>query len=1254
MAKTFNRAPIQVDTPDSSDVKNYFFNHYDWKGLSDSKNMLSVDQETFSECNNVYINSEGLLRSRPSLKVKLVKYTDDKGEIQILANIINIWTFDDVTLYQSTVNDKYYLTFVNKNFDNHVQVELKYVDENDEEISYKEIRPILANKKIFIFSEHDFNYYDVAENIYANAEKFIYVPTTSTNVGIVSTDLESKNILTKSYITKYLYDTYTSTNFDDLVGTNVTIKVEDNTYNVTFVYNNQLVFVSKYTSLSKYNFSDEYLLGENGEGYPLVETSERESMLISSYNYTTDDLEEIQKGMSTQWTIYHTDDGIRFTKLPVKDGVIGMPKISRDGNYAFVFCDDGPYVYSLYATIEDNKVYSVWTNLLETIDKTTYDEWVNAGFHLTDVGDDDTVYPRQTYQVNGYFRDDKLFAFTYSNAKEGDTLFCVYCNGEKLFRRELFYPTKEINMSFLPESKYSSSPVISSEALFKRTSYDKSSRAQTTVSTNLSDTIIVLFDEQNSSTRASATFSNLVLTQEISGATFNSDSNTYTINWGNITLSGNLIIKLSDGTIISEENLSFVRDNYAPIVGNCIGMPDVVTSEPRKHFLYYSTITSTNNISFENKYFTFEICPVTAGTYSLGSYNVVDYSLQLKVTAKNFTINEVIEGFKFYETTKTVTNKVCNYMPNLYVSFYSESYLSIAVSCIVSTKPDGGIKAYHEAVFHIENGKFGEVCELLFSIVFNQISVPGVNTLHLHSPLRDSIMIYNRIYTVAYFNYIHNASVFEQYIAVRTVKLSSSVDANGVFTNESNLVQNAQIDKHSAVQVKYTDEKTYLSEMLRLGDPTPYLLTTENLYDYASYYNDSWKDYNPIKLLFKAVPVANYYSGNSFDSIYLATENALYISNTSNIIEVDKLVEGETNFILPEVDSLLEDYYFAKRNELYVSKSVSNEFKWYFPELRKQSFDDNITNLHPISNSEMAIFFADSVWYSTYDTETTVGNETGVYRYYKSKMQVGCKKGSDVLTTFDGKYTIFTSHRGLVAMSYQDFIASSEQSLTYLSDSIYNTFIAYITNVDSKNEVKLFKFGYWIIIYKQDANNCFVFDIRNNSWWPISIPVTPLKVVTMDDSVKLLCSNQMNELVTTDTDYFDYINKKRANIEWFIKSQKLHLSALNNYKHIVNITLLSVHDSNILQESKYNINESAFKLQVNCYRKKINGNINDVDDYITVNYDVDTLRTFVQRLNYSKINEFQYQLSSDEENIMDIPLSLNSITIKYKIGGQVR
>lgn len=359
------------------------------------------------------------------------------------------------------------------------------------------------------------------------------------------------------------------------------------------------------------------------------------------------------------------------------------------------------------------------------------------------------------------------------------------------------------------------------------------------------------------------------------------------------------------------------------------------------------------------------------------------------------------------------------------------------------------------------------------------------------------------------------------------------------------------------------------------------------MFTYDDYTSDA-VGYDPINLLFTCFPIAYFYGGNVFDSMYIATTNALYISNADKVIELAETTVGETNFILPEVYSLLENYYVGIGNKLYISKSVTDngKFKWYFPEISVQPFDNSITNLQPISNSEVAIFFENEIWHSTFDAETTIDGRKGVYRYYKSKLQAGCKKGSDVLVTYDGKYTIFASNRGLVAMSYQDFIASTEQSLTYLSDNIYDMFINYITEKNSLNQIKLYKFGYWIVIYKRDSKDGFVFDTRNNSWWPLSSFDKPTKFVTIDNKVEMLSAGNMYDLNKSDADYYDYDGEFVNKVSWFVKSQKLHLSALNNYKHIINMTFVSVHDSNILQNSEYNIDGLDFKLQVNCYRKK--------------------------------------------------------------------
>ena len=110
MARTFNRQPLSVNTPDKKDIKPYFFNHYNWKGIINNKNFLGVDQESFEECNNVYVSTDGLLHSRPSLKKEQIVVNLDNTE-QELANIVDIWQFGDVTVYESKLNSNYYLTF---------------------------------------------------------------------------------------------------------------------------------------------------------------------------------------------------------------------------------------------------------------------------------------------------------------------------------------------------------------------------------------------------------------------------------------------------------------------------------------------------------------------------------------------------------------------------------------------------------------------------------------------------------------------------------------------------------------------------------------------------------------------------------------------------------------------------------------------------------------------------------------------------------------------------------------------------------------------------------------------------------------------------------------------------------------------------------------------------------------------------------------------------------------------------------------
>ena len=395
----------------------------------------------------------------------------------------------------------------------------------------------------------------------------------------------------------------------------------------------------------------------------------------------------------------------------------------------------------------------------------------------------------------------------------------------------------------------------------------------------------------------------------------------------------------------------------------------------------------------------------------------------------------------------------------------------------------------------------------------------------------------------------------------------------------------------------------------------------------------------------KVVSLATY-SLNVLNAMYIK-DNTIYSQDYVDSLEI--LDEYEGTITIPVINDVAElnNYYISSENTLYISSTGAydedNEL-WYFPKINTQKFDFNISNLHPISSTEVAIFLEESIYYVSYDSDAKG------YRYYKSRIELGCRKGADIVTTYDNKYTIFTTKRGLVAMSYQDFVSSTEQALTYLSDNIFEHFNNWNTTA-----VKLQLYKFWIICYRTtgaNTNKAFIYDLRNSSWWPVSFKVdTVTQFVEMPDKLRIV-KDYFYDLDTSDYEYYDVFGKDK-NIDWYIKSQKLHFNAINYYKHIVNITLFAVSD---------NQTDIVMNLKVRNYRKTADygknlSNSKRIEDGLI--YKVDMTRTFVKRLNYYKLNEFEYTLTnySEETNnkILDIvPLSLTSISIKYLITGQVR
>ena len=436
----------------------------------------------------------------------------------------------------------------------------------------------------------------------------------------------------------------------------------------------------------------------------------------------------------------------------------------------------------------------------------------------------------------------------------------------------------------------------------------------------------------------------------------------------------------------------------------------------------------------------------------------------------------------------------------------------------------------------------------------------------------------------------------------------------------------------------YINEKLYKSIRFTTINISPYhfygykygfvYLTTDN----ETYYVDN---------VFKHTSVDKYQLYNiengtkyliGFADYFAYVENdTLYDNRLLNDIYFDKIIRRNTTDFKINNLEFANTYYASFNNNLYISEAKyddNDNLQFYFPKDNIEKFNDNITAIKMLSNSQVAIFLPNEIWY----TEITENGTT----LNKSKITLGCNIGDEVISSFDGKYTIFSSKRGLVALSYQDFVASTDQTITYLSDAILSEFVKFRNNA----AVKMFLYKYWLFCYHNTDGQVYILDFRNNSWWYWQLPSAVLDITEINDEPELIVDGKCYGFDHNSENYFDYILENKMPINWHLTSQKLNLGTLNNYKHIINLTL------NAIQESD---DPMYLTLSLANYRDtatKIDGKV--------LEYQVDVLKTFVKRLNYYKVNHFQYKLENTNNIALQIPLSIDNVSIKYKVTGQVR
>lgn len=370
---------------------------------------------------------------------------------------------------------------------------------------------------------------------------------------------------------------------------------------------------------------------------------------------------------------------------------------------------------------------------------------------------------------------------------------------------------------------------------------------------------------------------------------------------------------------------------------------------------------------------------------------------------------------------------------------------------------------------------------------------------------------------------------------------------------------------------------------------------------------------------------------------FINKDNVVYNNYIGrNFVTVEVNYDGEQSPFVFDHETELGEKYWSKNDTLYISSirfDDDDNKLLYFPKINNQKFDKSITNLHPISETQVAIFFDDQIWYSQL-------TEQG-YAYYKSKLQVGLDEGADVITSPDGTNIIFPTERGLVYLGYQELVQSSEQTLTFLSDTIQTHWKDFVSR-----PVKLLLYKYWIYCYNENERVLYIFDIRNNSWWKWTFPDGVIKIAKVNIPVFIVdkFGGILTKLDDSFSNYFDYDD---GLIDWHFTSQKLHLGTLNYYKNIMSIIINNVEHEDVKEDVSYNLDVKNYRIS-SSYRYVEPQNFS---------YKVDMLRTFVKRCNSRKVNEFQYTLSSDtgdNGNVIQLPLSIHSIIIKYTVSGQVR
>lgn len=444
---------------------------------------------------------------------------------------------------------------------------------------------------------------------------------------------------------------------------------------------------------------------------------------------------------------------------------------------------------------------------------------------------------------------------------------------------------------------------------------------------------------------------------------------------------------------------------------------------------------------------------------------------------------------------------------------------------------------------------------------------------------------------------------------------------------------------------------------------------------------------------------------------YVNSEIRNVVDEDGNVVSRVRIVDMNTN--VPDAHAVMNEHYFAyvdkgknllevtmaRRDENKLFSDEGTDLLLYMPKRNEQHFANKMTALHPLSDTEMGIFTEKDVWYVS---TTTLSDGTIAYtRPIKSKIPVGLRDGSDVITALDGQALIFPTPRGLVGLAPQDFVATTEKTLSYLTDAIqekyhsfYNDSVMSSTLIPEEFEyaykpyIRINTYKYWIVMHKYLDREILALDTRSGTWWrwttpypirsimvgsrlhilmqidfsPISEEYTivgPIKEAPLMGVSFVWADKEIDEVSYWDSTITGALNglatliyenehvgdrrilhQASPMINWYFTSQRLHFDQINNYKAIKGINLSVKGDEKL-----------TAKMSTKAFRSLYHPEQSEV-----VEIKMNDLRTFVKRFNLMHVVDFQYKIEndSDTDTSHQHQFKLNSLSVKYEVKERVR